>query len=161
MEQVNKEPMPTREPMTNFQHEVLKSVELLWYAAQNNKGRGFNPQQINHIAGYLNSLSVALMQHEKAKVAYDAMLEAYVAQHGREIFDKISGESQVMEEEVIENWCAGCGIKGHSDEDERYHDTEQVSEGEGSNAPGPGLDPPSQGSESGTLSEETSNARSQ
>ena len=96
-----------KEPTTKFQQEVLQSVELLWTAAQNQKGRGFNPAQINHIAGYLNSLSVALMQHEKAKVAYDAMLEAYVAQHGREIFDKISGESQVVEREVIE--------EGHTD----------------------------------------------
>jgi len=96
----------TEELTTKFQQEVLQSVELLWTAAQNQKGRGFNPQQINHIAGYLNSLSVALMQHEKAKVAYDAMLEAYVAQHGREIFDKISGGEQVVDavvEGVVED----------------------------------------------------------
>ena len=129
---------------TKFQQEVLQSVELLWTAAQNQKGRGFNPQQINHIAGYLNSLSVALMQHEKAKVAYDAMLEAYVAQHGREIFDKISGNKQVVD----------AVMEGVVD------DTEQVSESEGPDAQGPGLDAPSQGSESGALPEETSNAHS-
>ena len=132
---------PNEELTTKFQQEVLQSVELLWIAAQNQKGRGFNPQQINHIAGYLNSLSVALMQHEKAKAAYDAMLEAYIAEHGREIFDKISGGDEAVEGEVV-------------------HGTEQVSEGEGPDAQGPGLDAPSQGSESGTLPEETSNARS-
>ena len=83
--------------LENFQKEVLLSVELLWTAAQNKKGRGFTPQQINHIAGYLNSLSVALMQHEQAKIAYDKMLEAYVTAHGREIFDKISGNDQVVD----------------------------------------------------------------
>ena len=87
--------------LEDFQKEVLLSVELLWTAAQNKKGRGFNPMQINHIAGYLNSLSVALMQHEQAKQAYDKMLEAYIAQHGREIFDKISGNVQVVEGEVL------------------------------------------------------------
>ena len=137
MEQVKEE------QLEKFQQEVLLSVELLWTAAQNQKGRGFTPQQINHIAGYLNSLSVALMQHEKAKLAYDVMLDAYVAQHGREIFDKISGGEQVVDA-VVEGVVV--------------NDEEQVSESEGPNAQGEGLDSPNKGEESGTLLEETSNA---
>ena len=130
---------PSNEQITDFQQEVLLSVELLWTAAQNQKGRGFTPQQINHIAGYLNSLSVALMQHEKAKLAYDVMLNAYVAQHGREIFDKISGNTQVVDA-VVE------GVV-----EDAVEEITTPSEGDG-------LDSSSQREESGTLPEETSNA---
>ncbi len=111
--------------LEDFQKEVLLSVEILWTAAQNQKGRGFNPQQINHIAGYLNSLSVALMQHEKAKIAYDAMLEAYIEMHGREIFDKISGTNEVVDavvEGVVED-------ANDSDESESLGGTASKDEG--------------------------------
>jgi hypothetical protein len=118
------------EQATDFQREVLGSVELLWTAAQNKKGRGFNPAQINHIAGYLNSLSVALMQHEQAKVAYDRMLDAYFEEYGRELFDKIMAGDEV-EGEVIE----------------------QVLESTGQRSETAGTDAPSQGEESGTLPE--------
>jgi len=126
MAQVNEE------QQNKFQQEVLHSVELLWTAAQNKKGRGFNPQQINHVAGYLNSLSVALMEHEKAKIMYDRVLEAYVTEYGREIFDKISEPGEVYAEQVLES--------------------------EGPEAQGDGLDASSQGSESGTLPEVTADA---
>ncbi len=136
-EQVNEE------LATEFQQEVLHSVELLWTAAQNKKGRGFNPEQINHIAGYLNSLSVALMQHEKAKAAYDVMLEAYIAEHGREIFDKISG-GNVVEGEVIDGNLLGTESSEGGDEE---HGTEQLSEGERQGGGDSGLDSSSEGEE--------------
>ena len=48
-----------------IEKEILKSVELLWTAAQNKKGRNFTAQQVAHLTGYLNELSVMLMQREK------------------------------------------------------------------------------------------------
>jgi len=87
----------TTEYTSEFQKKVIASVELLWTAAQNNKGRGFNAEQINHIAGYLNSLSVGLMQHEQAKIGYENMIEAYTNKYGDELFRELT----VIEGEVV------------------------------------------------------------
>ncbi len=54
---------------------ILRSVELLWAAAQNKKGRGFTPTQISHITHYLNSLSTLLMQREKQVVDLEKRIQ--------------------------------------------------------------------------------------
>ncbi len=153
MEQVN------QERVTEFQAEVLQSVEILWTAAQNKKGRGFTPSQINHIAGYLNSISTALMEHEKAKIAYDAMLGAYIAEHGSEIFNKISGNiiddsfiqlvDTVVEGEIIEEDTDAASDTSASEDQGGLgeHVEEQVPADEGPDTQGEGLDSPNEGEE--------------
>jgi flagellar biosynthesis chaperone FliJ len=65
--------------------EVLQSVGLLWAAAQNKKGRGFSPAQINHIARYLNVLSVKLMQCDQQIVELKETIQAYTDEHSKEL----------------------------------------------------------------------------
>lgn len=56
--------------------EMLANVGLLWTAASNKKGRNFTAQQIAHIAGYLNELSVLVMQRDKQVTELKEQLQA-------------------------------------------------------------------------------------
>ncbi len=123
------------EQATDYQKDVLTTVELLWAAAQNKKGRGFNPMQINHIAGYLNSLSVSLMEHEQRQIGYEKMIAAYTDKYGADLFNTLMAADKPVEGEVIE----------------------QVLESTGQSSEGAGTDAPSQGSESGTVPEVADN----
>ena len=122
MTQVTEE---TRENLNPSQQAVLKSVEILWHAAQTNKGRGFTAEQIQHIAGYLNSLSVGLMEHEQRQIGYERMIKAYTDAYGEELFRKLMAEGPVVEGEVIEQVPTSTGQGSESERLDSSHQEEE------------------------------------